>query len=451
MTNNAMLADSMARLRAAEREEFEEEMEARRERRANGEPEPDLRYRMNVYSARELGMLRRRVQTGSDSMEDFQNGVHEPSVIEYESFFPDLFAHLRQLPRTAYIFLKSPALIVMSLLMLAGHVTIACVMAFGGMDTGNDTWIKDYIVFSAIANGIILTWTAFSPLLSTSDHKRWRWVGGMPRKVEGILMIFATIPAMIGLGILFNAVEPLLKVLIGAVIVTHLILPFVIRKIASRKVRNGIWEAEYLIEHKQKQSEVNFVTDLLRQKVIGEPGAALETSAFSAGNVAAGVAGERKTAAVLDAFARRHNNTVVFHSVRWNTKDAMYDIDHVVVINETVFFLDSKQWSDGDYLMHSSGNQVTKNGQQMPNGDLHIQAGADTYLNSHSVLKSSVQIVVWTNGTLSNASPHTANLVDAVTLESMLEHEQSIQTRDGITPGFNPVLMESLYNNTVTQ
>lgn len=69
---------------------------------------------------------------------------------------------------------------------------------------------------------------------------------------------------------------------------------------------------------------------------------------FPQGSTAFGLAGEVKTAQILDRWLGDLSRVAVFHSVRFpGSRDA--DIDHVVLIGDEVVLVDSKAWRAGQY------------------------------------------------------------------------------------------------------
>lgn len=95
---------------------------------------------------------------------------------------------------------------------------------------------------------------------------------------------------------------------------------------------------------------------LLEQKTYGVAGdLAQATGKFSAHNIAAGEAGEKKTAELLNELAGIPGIRV-FHGLDWGTGGA--DIDHAVLCENRVAIIDSKNWAGKTHVMDSKG-QVT--------------------------------------------------------------------------------------------
>ncbi len=87
-------------------------------------------------------------------------------------------------------------------------------------------------------------------------------------------------------------------------------------------------------------------------RVLGTPGGSLSNpdwlGASARGAARVGQAGEVRTAAVLDEFARGGSVTVL-HDLMTPSKKYKANIDHVVVSGSTVYPIDSKVWKPGRY------------------------------------------------------------------------------------------------------
>lgn len=430
------------------------DIEDRRERERNGEPLYDPAVTYDVYPASELGLL--RIANDPSASEDVREDALERLAwvgrgqASLDLIFDDLKEHLRVLPRTAYVYFKSPVLALLTLLMLAGQaamlVFVLSVSSQGGFGSAFfDTLTASWGVYNVVA----LTFTAFSPLFLASLRRGvWRLVGGKPHGFLRVLALTSAIPALLcGSVLVFgqSAVNPI----VPAVFVGHAVLPFVIRRLAADRIRRQIRKlsirTEIMNEARQEESASTYLESLLKRKIIGTPGASLGTSEFDEGRVSAGVAGERRTAKLLDAFVQQHDNAIVFHSVRWNMDGAPYDIDHVVVMEDRVFFLDSKQWGAGHYTMLESGDTVLRDGKSIPNGNLHIQSGADTYITPFGLKNHKTQVVVWTEGTLSNQGFSGPRLVTGNEMIDWLK--RSSIDADADSAGYNVPLLRTLEAN----
>lgn len=447
LINHALLTDILARQREADFHAHDDVPDE--------EKNHDGLY--PVFPASELGHLRTALNpSASNDARDLaaEALMFYPRRSTYlDGAFSDLGAHLRVLGKTAPTYLRSPLLVALSLLMFAGHVGIligVLGITNSGSGFGSDffnTLTASWTIFSVV----VLTLVAFYPLFFTSLYTQSWWVsGGQKHKLFRILIPVAAIPpALFGAMIVSNSgANPL----VPAVLAAHVILPFVVRSFAMRRIRRMVRDLRHqlaVVSDTVSASEnTAYLESILKRKVIGTPGASLATSEFSESQVSAGVAGERKTAAALDAFVRRYDNAVVFHSVRWNMDGAPYDIDHVVVVGGTVFFLDSKNWSKGDYKMLASGDTVLRDGQTIPNGSIHVQSGADTYINAFGISRYFTQVVVWSEGSLSNEAASGPRLVTA---DEMLDWlNQSAIDPNAEANGYNVPLLRSLEANTAS-
>lgn len=448
LINHALLTDILARQREEQYHSHDEEYIA-----------PEDRFGLYpVFPASELGLLRTVVNPSATEVrrERAADGLmfRSDRLDEMDGFFNDLDEHLRELGKTISVYLRSPLLVVLSVLMVAGHAGVL----IGGWEVTNSgsgfgsAFFNNLIMGWTIYNVVVFTLVAFSPLLCTSLYtSAWWLTGGKKHKLLRVLIPIAVVPAFfLGYMVIFNGngVNPV----VPAIFAAHAVLPFVIRSIAMQRIKAQVRKLrrELKVGNDAVGSTENaaYLESLLRRSVIGTPGASLGTSGFSADQVAAGVAGERKTAAVLDEFARNNTNAVVFHSVRWNMDGAPYDIDHVVVVGSTVFFLDSKNWSKGDYKMLASGDTVLRNGQPIPNGAIHVQSGADTYINAFGVVRHFTQVVVWSDGTLSNEATYGPRLVTATEMLDWLNrtaHDQNVEA-----DGYDVPLLRRLEANTAS-
>lgn len=454
--NAVLLNETFAAQRDIERMEREELYNSEQ----NGYPAEE-RSGYKVYPASELGLLRKATDT-SLSREQREEALHAASyadreLTELDWFKDDLMDHLRVIRYSAAAYYRSPLLAVLSVLMLAGHaamlffivgVSIADSSAEGPF---GDSVFGNIIVGWTIYNVAALTFAAFSPLLLTSLPRGiWRLVGGKSHRIVQLLMVTSAVPAILSGWVLVSGGGSGVHPVVPVVFFAHAVLPLVIRKLAAVTIRKQIRKLSrqvgVLSEALHSDENTVYLTSMLERKIIGTPGASLGTSGFSDEQVAAGVAGERNTARILDDFARRHDSVIVFHSVRWNMNGAPYDIDHVVVVGQRVFFLDSKNWSKGNYTMLASGDTVIKDGVSIPNGAIHIQSGADTYINAYGISDFITQVVVWTEGALSNQSVDGPRLVTGDGMLGWLE--QSVRDEASSSAGYNVPLLRRLEANT---
>ena len=92
------------------------------------------------------------------------------------------------------------------------------------------------------------------------------------------------------------------------------------------------------------------------KRIYGTPAASLTwgIAGSATGDVTAGSEGEKQTAKILEAFAAKHADVRVFHSVRWPGSKG--DTDHMVVIGNHVIIIDSKRWmSSRKYSVTAKG------------------------------------------------------------------------------------------------
>lgn len=103
-------------------------------------------------------------------------------------------------------------------------------------------------------------------------------------------------------------------------------------------------------------------------RVVGTPGRGLLAGDVhgSAGDVSAGVAGERQTASVLDALAARPGGPWVFHDLTMPSPRLRANIDHAVVYGSHVWLIDSKMWRSGFYW--TVDGVVVRWGARVPGG-----------------------------------------------------------------------------------
>lgn len=144
--------------------------------------------------------------------------------------------------------------------------------------------------------------------------------------------------------------------------------------------------------------------------VYGVPGSGLANAPFSTGKIQAGTVGERKTALILDDFARRHTNVHVFHSLIWPRSYSKADIDHAVVCGNNVLLIDSKNWkAKGVYSFDFNGN-ITLDGNSYTYGQkLSILNARDSYLRFFKERMSRWQAINVTTAVVIHSNGSTAN------------------------------------------
>lgn len=85
---------------------------------------------------------------------------------------------------------------------------------------------------------------------------------------------------------------------------------------------------------------------------------------FGAENVAKGVAGEQYTAALFWEIIARIPGVKVFHGLKFPDSDKA-DVDHVIVLGNRVIFVDSKQWSAGEYSWSDTYGMINQVGRDV--------------------------------------------------------------------------------------
>ncbi|MCG7308056.1 MULTISPECIES: nuclease-related domain-containing protein [Brachybacterium] len=79
------------------------------------------------------------------------------------------------------------------------------------------------------------------------------------------------------------------------------------------------------------------------------------------GAEAVGVAGEKRTAELLETWLDGISRVAILHSLRFPGSERA-DIDHVVMIGHRVFIIDSKAWKGGTYRQVSAETVLTQDG-----------------------------------------------------------------------------------------
>lgn len=91
-------------------------------------------------------------------------------------------------------------------------------------------------------------------------------------------------------------------------------------------------------------------------------GGNLATADFG-GAEAYGIAGERRTAELLETWLRGASRVAIFHSLRF-PGSTRADIDHAVLIGHELFLVDSKAWRGGAYRQESVDTIIAPDGQE---------------------------------------------------------------------------------------
>lgn len=138
--------------------------------------------------------------------------------------------------------------------------------------------------------------------------------------------------------------------------------------------------------------------------IIGTPGGSLENAdwlgAGKKAQASAGQSGEKRTAAITDAFVRKTNGAVL-HDLRIPIQGYRANIDHVLVSGQNITIVDTKVWEGGFYW---TLGKVTRNGfKKVPHADKRTLPaavrGITDYLNGQNIkfrIRPSL-LVVWSS------------------------------------------------------
>lgn len=128
---------------------------------------------------------------------------------------------------------------------------------------------------------------------------------------------------------------------------------------------------------------------LYSQRVFGSPGGGLRSVDTYGKKVAAiGSYGERVTATLLEDGLADIPEARIFHQLRFPGSENA-DVDHAVVIGDTVILVDAKVWKPGVYTWSRYGS-VLRDGQEFPGGDNHMAAAVAGY---EDLMPSSTRVV----------------------------------------------------------
>lgn len=153
--------------------------------------------------------------------------------------------------------------------------------------------------------------------------------------------------------------------------------------------------------------------------VYGTPGGVGDaTDVFDAGNLEAGVRGEKNTAELLQLVSNIPG-TNVFHGLRF-PGSANADVDHAVVNGNNVFLIDSKQYRPGVYQWDFDGSDdiITGDGRTLQN---HMASAADGY---EAILGHGVNVIpivmIHGNGVIVGAYPAVSKGVHLMTADEAI-------------------------------
>lgn len=144
---------------------------------------------------------------------------------------------------------------------------------------------------------------------------------------------------------------------------------------------------------KGARKDIPMVVKDLESSVWGVAGAGIGSSSVGTESTRkAGSDGEAYFGKYLNDFAARHGHVRVFHGCKFNPyggTDA--DVDHIVVIGDKVFLLDSKNWKfadysweqteEYDYQLKKNTHRVLRNGHAFAGGDVHMEAAEAHWRN----------------------------------------------------------------------
>ena len=95
---------------------------------------------------------------------------------------------------------------------------------------------------------------------------------------------------------------------------------------------------------------------------IGCVGGNLAEESTFAGAGAVGIAGEKRTAELLETWLDEVSRVAIFHSLRF-PGSSRADIDHIALIGHRLFVIDSKAWRGGAYRQTTADSVVTEGGE----------------------------------------------------------------------------------------
>lgn len=138
-----------------------------------------------------------------------------------------------------------------------------------------------------------------------------------------------------------------------------------------------------------------------RPVILGTAAAGLQDAGWakSAGHARAGAQAEKATAAVLDAWARRHPGVAVLHDLDVPRPGYTANVDHVVVSGSDILIIDSKAWAPG--FVWSLGGKSYRGLKAFPAATKRtLPMAIDTYtehLARHGItgVNISAALVVW--------------------------------------------------------
>lgn len=131
-------------------------------------------------------------------------------------------------------------------------------------------------------------------------------------------------------------------------------------------------ELTVIRQAEQDQLDEDLPRAVCEKQVHGEPGRGLSVARFGK-RAALGREGELRTAAALQPVLDEYPAARLIHGLRWPGTDHA-DIDHVLVVDQTVILVDSKMWRAGQYWWN--GRQLFREGDELDAPALALAAGA---------------------------------------------------------------------------
>lgn len=203
---------------------------------------------------------------------------------------------------------------------------------------------------------------------------------------------------------LFMAISvPLIILGLKFIVISNKVANKTARLRTPKILKNNLWS------EKEKKGQI----------VFGHAGGVGEAARiFGEGRAAAGAAGERQTAYLLDNMLSHIPGVNIYHGLRFpGSLDA--DIDHAVVIGDSVILVDTKMFRKGFYGLNSSFHhgrqQMTIFGGEKKHYDNHMDVAARSIRNMVKSI-SSIEVVILMHSQNGDAEviPNYEQVVDSV-------------------------------------
>jgi hypothetical protein len=196
-----------------------------------------------------------------------------------------------------------------------------------------------------------------------------------------------------------------------------------------------------------RMETIPYPSDILTRQVFGEPGAGLDTSGFDEAAIAAGKEGERRTAAILAAFASQYPTVRVYHGLPWPGSKG--DVDHALLMGKHVMFIDSKMWAAGVYSVDGD-EQLLRDGAPFAGSRLKLEMAMEAWVR---VLPRTRHTLSWLVVAYISGGTHTpvSAVVDGVPVvdESILREYLAGLGPTHATQPLDPYLTRLLYESMV--